>query len=127
MRPRDALVHACLDGACLAAPACPHHAFPARGLRGGLRTFALAATRHACALTWRSPSCEHRRAEYEAANSSNFDCVYPADAHKVRNTYELLLISSQRAFEEEACVNSVLPQRPLLPADLFHLWRSEHL
>ena len=94
MRPRDALVHACLDGACLAAPACPHHAFPARGLRGGLRTSALAATRHACALTWRSPSCEHRRAEYEAANSSNFDCVYPADAPKVRNTYELLLIST---------------------------------
>ncbi|KAL1523589.1 hypothetical protein AB1Y20_018525 [Prymnesium parvum] len=64
------------------------------------------------------------RAEYEEANSNGFTQIFPTRKPKVYNTYELLLLSSQRAFEEESCTRTMLSHRPLLPAEVFHMWRD---
>jgi len=84
-----------------------------------------AASERKMALERFQVSLHGLRSDYEEANANGFDRIFPSDDDKVHNMFELLQITAQRAFEEEACVNTGgFAQRPLLPADLYHLWRN---
>lgn len=68
------------------------------------------------------------REEYEAANSSSFELIFPAPHEKLQSLYEMLLNASLRAYIEESPVNfnggARVPIPPLLPPDAGADWWS---
>ena len=68
------------------------------------------------------------REEYEAANSSEFELIFPAPLEKLQSLYEMLLNASLRAYIEESPVNfnggARVPIPPLLPPDAGADWWS---